>query len=275
MSEQRDLSIQINLAGISGRMQRVLRSVMTFVAIGLNAKQEITSNTLAIPDVTIHHQFDSSNSWSIEEAKDAWQIWILRNGFRDIAEALSGLLEEIQSVLASWELVLLQKSKSIRGEDWNEIIVHRSQQFHRRTLPQKLKYLEDQYLFTLDPALIRQAFTINAVRNCLTHRGGVVSQLDVDASGNLTLEWSALVLLARLNGQEQEVSLPYRADGGTEIGIATRPKTKSFEVGQSILVSAEEFTQLCWTLFQLAISSAHQLELYGKDHGLEIKTDTT
>src|SRR5215213_9112239 len=176
---------------------------MSLVAIGMNGKEGITEDTLAMPDLTMHHQFDNTNRWSIEEAKNAWQSWVLRNGFRDIAEALGWLLEEAQSVLASWEVVFLQKTKAVQGEDWNEIIVHRGQQFHRRTLPQKIEFLEKQYSFILNPSLVRQALTINAARNCLTHRNGIVSQLDIDSSGSLTLDWNALVLLVKTDGQEQ------------------------------------------------------------------------
>ncbi len=275
MSDNHKISVHLNLGGIPGRIQRVLRIAMCNVAIGLNAEETIRADTLAIPDVTIHHQFDASTELSIEEAKEIWRRWVLINGFRDIAEALNGLLEEVQSVLGYWELALIQKSKTIRVEDWKEIIFHRSKQFHRRTMPQKIEFLNQQYSFMLDETLIRQALTINAVRNCLTHRNGIVSLLDVDESGNLLLEWSALVLLATINGQEQEVSLPYQAKEGTEIALTTRTKKKYFIVGQSVMVNTEEFTQLCWTLFLLANSSAKLLENYGKEHGFEFKSNST
>lgn len=145
MSNQHEISIKINLAGITGRMQRVLRDAMNMVAIGFNAKENITAENLTIPDITIHHQFNSSSNKSIGEEKVSWEIWVLRNGFRDIAEELNVLLEEIQTVLAYWKIVTIQKSRVVRGEDWNEIIAHRSQQFHRRTLPQKLEFLDRKY----------------------------------------------------------------------------------------------------------------------------------
>jgi len=105
-----DVSIQINLAGITGRVQRALRQAMTMVSIGLNAKGEITPEILTMPDVTMHHHFGSSLNRTIDEDKVSWEIWVLRNGFRDIAEELGGLLEEIQSVLAYWKIGLIQKS---------------------------------------------------------------------------------------------------------------------------------------------------------------------
>ncbi|MFN8383549.1 MAG: hypothetical protein U0V02_16510 [Anaerolineales bacterium] len=265
MLDRRDISIKINLVGITDRMQRVLRDAMNIVAIGLNAKKDIAAETLAIPGVTMQHQFAASQSWSIEEARDAWELWVIRNGFRDIAEELSSLLEEVQTVLAYWKIRLLQDSKSLRGEDWNEIVVRRSQQFHRRTLPQKLEFLEQKYSFTLDLILIHQAMTINAARNCLTHRGGIVTQIDVDTSGKFVLEWSALVLLAKIDGQEKEINVPYYAKAGTEILVGIRGKSKSFEIGQMVSVNTEEFTQVCWTLFKLATSCAQRLEAYGKE----------
>jgi hypothetical protein len=273
MSNQYDVSIKINLAGITGRMQRVLRDVMNMVAVGLNAKENITAETLTIPEVTIHHQFSSSPRRSIEEEKASWEIWVLRNGFRDIAEELSALLEEIQTVLAYWKIVTLQKSRIVHGEDWNEIVAHRNQQFHRRTLPQKLEFLDHKYSFTLDPVLTHKALTINMARNCLTHRGGIVSQLDVDATAKLTLEWSALILLANIDGQEQEINLPYYAEAGTVIALSTRSRTKSFEIGQLVSLTAEEFTQVCWTLFRLAASCAQRLEAYGKEQGFDFKNN--
>lgn len=250
-------------------MQRVLRDAMGLVAIGLNAQEGINVHMLTLPDVTMQHQFDASNHWTDDDAKDAWKNWILRNGFRDIAEALSWLLEEVQFVLAYWELASLQKSKPLRGSDWNEIIVHSKKQFHRRTLPQKFEFLEEKYSFTLDADLVKQVLSINACRNCFTHRQGIVSQHDVDQSGNLVLEWSALVLIARADGQEQEINPPCDVKAGTEIYAETRRKRKSFALSERVFVSADEFSQLCFTLYTLAVTCAKKLETNGKDRGIK------
>ena len=264
-----DISRQINLNDIINRMQRVLRDAMGLVAIGLHAQEGIKVQMLTLPDVTMQQQYDSTNHWTDEEAKDAWKNWILRNGFRDIAEALSWLLEEAQFVLAYWELAVLQRSKPLRGGDWNEIIVHRKEQFHRRTLPQKFEFLEEKYSFTLDSNLVKQVLSINACRNCLTHRQGIVSQLDIDQSGNLTLEWSALVLLERVDGQEQEINPPYDVKAGAEIYADTRRKKKSFALNERVFVSADEFSQLCFTLYTLAVICVKELETNGKDRGIK------
>ncbi len=271
MPTANNISIHINLAGISGRIQRILDKTIKMVAIGLNTKKELSEQRLEIPDINMHYLFSTSQPWTNNEMWDAWHAWILRNGFRDIAETLNGLLEEIQQVLAYWELAHPQQTIKIRSEDWNEKIVRRANQFHRRTLPQKLDILERQYSFTLDPILLSQAISINNARNCLTHRGGIVSSVDVDATGQFTLEWSALVLLTKINGQEQEITLPYETKVETEVTIATRRKTKTFNVGQLISVTTEEFSQLCWTIYQLSVSCGQRLELYGKDRGFKFK----
>jgi hypothetical protein len=271
MAEHHQLSIRIDLGGMTARMQRLLRHAMNLVAIGLHARQDVTQEALSIPDVTMHHQYDASNRWTVEEAKTAWETWILRNGFRDTSEALAGILEEAQSVLSYWQVVLIQKERGLHGEDWNEVVDHRAQQFHRRTLPQKLKFLRDKYSFELEPALVRQALSINAARNCLTHRGGFVAEADTDQSGRLVVEWSAMVLLATVDGEEREITLPYRAEAGTVLGIATRSRSKNFEIGTLFHVSAEEFTQICWTLFLFTETCTKTLQEWAENRGFEFK----
>lgn len=97
----------------------------------------------------------------------------------------------------------------------------------------------------------------------------------MDANSKFTLEWSALVLLfANIDGQEQEIKLPYYAEAGTAILLGVRTRTKSFEIGQLVSVTTEEFTQVCWTLFRLADSCAKRLEAYGKDQGFDFRNNT-
>lgn len=86
--------------------------------------------------------------------------------------------------------------------------------------------------------------------------------------------WSALILFTKVDGQEQEIKLPYFAEAGTEILIGTRSKSKNFEVGQLVSVTSEEFTQICWTLFRLAASCAQRLEAYGKDQGFDFTNNS-
>lgn len=272
MADHHQLSISINLAGLTDRIQRYLRASMSLVAIGLNAEKSITTNDLQLPDVTTHHQFDSSNPWTIEQATAAWRHWVLRNGFRDVAEAISGLLEEVQEVLSHWQLMKLQQEHVLCGEDWNEIVVNRGSKFHRLGLPDKIEFLKKEYGLNLDETLVQQVLSINAARNCLVHRGGIVSTQDARDGDQLKIEWSALLILIMENGVEKEIEPPYLVKAGSQLGIATRHRTKSIAVGQSITVTAKEFSQICWTLFLFAMAWAQALEAHGKAQGIQFKS---
>ena len=272
MTDHQQIAITINLAGLSDRIQRHLRASMSIVAIGLNAAKSITVDALALPDITTHHQFDSSNPWTIDQASAAWQTWVLRNGFRDVAEAVSGLLEEVQSVLSHWHLVSVQHDRSLRGEDWNELVVNRGLKFHRLGLPDKIDFLNKEYGLALDDSLVGQVLSINAARNCLVHRGGLVSTLDARNGNHLQIEWRALVILITEDGVEKEIEPPYLVKAGGQLGIATRHRTKLISVGQPIQVTAQEFTQMCWTLFLFSIACAQTLEAYGKARGIQFQS---
>lgn len=273
MAEDHQLSVLIDLRGMTGRMQRLLRHAMNLVAIGLHARDGVTNDTLSIPDVTMHHQFDTSNQWNVEQAQEAWETWILKNGFRDVSEALAGVLEEAQSVLSYWQISLIQNDRKVIGEDWNEIVVHRGQQFHRKTLPQKLDFLKAKHDFELDPHLVKQALSINAARNCLVHRGGLVSDSDIDSSGGLIVEWRCLALVAEIDGEMQEIIPPHYLEAGTRLGISMRNRSRRFEVGDLFQVNTEEFTQICWTLFAFTLSCTQSLQKWAEARGFDFKAD--
>lgn len=274
--EEPQVNIQIDLGGLPGRIQRVLKAATNLVAIGLNALDSISPGSFALPDVAMHHHFDSNNPWSTDFAKETWKQWILRNGFRDAAEAISGILEEVQGVLSYWYILQLQtENGEVTVGHWNEIVVARAHKFHKRTLPQKIEFLEKHYAFMPDPSLLRQVFSIHGARNCFVHRNGIVAEIDTTDSKSLELEWSALVAIAVVNGQEQEVVPPQLFEAGTSIGVATRPRRKNTPIGQSLEVNTTEFAQICWTLFLFAQTCAMQLEAYGKERGVEFNSNAT
>lgn len=252
-------------------MQRLLRRAMNLVAIGLHAQKEVTQDTLSLPDVTIHHQFDASNQWTVEQAQVEWKTWILINGFRDVSEALGGVLEEAQSILSYWQISLIQQKREVLSEDWNSIVVHRGKQFHRRTLPQKFEFLKEKHGFELNSEFVSQALSINAARNCLVHRNGQVTELDTDSSGRLVLEWRALTLEANIDGEHRQIIPPHFIEAETEVRIINRNHSKAFEIGELFHVNTEEFTQICWTLFTFTLSCTQLLQHWAEIHGFEFK----
>lgn len=274
MTEPYHFSVAINLAGLTARIQRLLQASMSLVAIGLNARKEISEQDLKLPDAPVQHEYSASNRWNAEQAGEAWQTWILRNGFRDVAEAINGLLEETQLVLAHWRVATLQKERQLRGSDWNDIVVKRISQFHRLGLPDKIEFLEKEYGLGLPAALTKQVLTINVARNCLVHRGGVVTEREAGDSKCFTMEWKALVVVLVEEGIEKEIEPPHRVEAGAHVGAAIRDRSKAISVGQQITVNVTEYSQICWTLLMFAAECAKALEAHGKAQGISFTSKT-
>lgn len=126
MADNHQVQVQINLGGITNRMQHRLQAAINVVSIGLHGRDSISPEALSLPDITTQHIFNSTQLWPVEQAKATWEKWVLRNGFRDVAEAISEALEETQVVLSHWALLQLEKERGqLYGQDWNEVIVGR------------------------------------------------------------------------------------------------------------------------------------------------------
>lgn len=266
------LKIHIDLAGIAGRVQRLLKQVNYMASIGVRQAEEISEASLEMPELSLVHQYDHTNPWTVAEAQLAWRRWVLTNAFRDIAEVIAGTLEEVQHVLAVWSVLKSSEpSTQVAAEKWNKAVAARSEQFHRRTLPQKLDFLASEYSFNLPTDLVAEITSINASRNCFVHRGGAVSKLDADTTGSLVLRWRQLTPIAIVDGVEKELVLPYVTEAETQIGVKVQSMAKSFAPGEQLEVSLQDFSGICWTLFTFAQGCGQDLEQYGRAKGFQFK----
>lgn len=265
------LQIQIDLAGIAGRVQRLLKQVSYMASIGVRATDHISAESLRMPELCLVHDYDHTNPWSAEQAQIAWRQWILKNAFRDIAEIIAGTLEEVQHVLAVWNLLdPTCLGTQISTSKWNTEVAQRADQFHRRTLPQKLDFLSNQYEFHLAGEYVAEAMSINAARNCFVHREGQIAIIDADASGTLTMRWRQLTPYVVENGEEKELVLPYFTEKGTTLTVKAIPMERTFKPGEQLEVSLQDFSGICWTLFTFAQHCGIQLESYGRARGFKI-----
>lgn len=265
------LRMHINLSGIAGRIQRLLKQTTYMAAIGIRATEALSQESLEMPELTFVFQYDHTNPWTVEEAQVNWRKWVLTNAFRDTAEVIASILEEAQHVLAVWSLLEPKlQGQTVKAERWNNEVVHRASQFHRRTLPQKLDYLRSTYGFTLEKVHEEELLSINAMRNCFVHRGGQVGNIDIDASGSLHLKWRQMTPYVEVDGVTSELKLPFYAEKETLMTIEIQSKTKAFAVGEGISVTLGEFTGVCWTIFTIAQRVGETLESYARDKGFLI-----
>lgn len=265
-----NISVHINLAGLTSAAQRNLQRAMHLVSIGLQAEATPEKIAEGLPDAAVVFQFASNEPWTVQRASDEWARWILSNGFRDAAESLAALLEEARTVLALWSLQKLQQAQGVlTGGEWRRAMMDDGRSFHRLGFPDKLAKIEKQYGLCLEEDLINRILSIVKARNCLVHRAGVVTSHDATSGAGLELKWRTLAVILTGPTGEREVELPAVAEAGTTVAVGVRPRSKTFGPGATITVTSAEFAQVCWTLFLFAVELAKALEVRGRALGFE------
>jgi hypothetical protein len=107
--------------------------------------------------------------------------------------------------------------------------------------------------------------SINAARNCLAHREGIVHEKDTEDGMKLVVRWTATHVFIQFDdGAEEELQLgvPLRANGTVclRTGVA---REKTYSLGEKVSVSAKEFIQIGWSLYADAVAIAKLVETKG------------
>jgi hypothetical protein len=262
------IHINVNLAAMISELQIAIQRVINLVALGLNANTGLPKGFQKLPGAYFEVSLAQNLSWDEEKSKSEFFKWVLINGFRDASELVNNFLETANRVLSVWELVIKQKGEAkLTGEDWNEIIINGSKRFHRLGLPDKIKHLSHINFFQLDPELTKQILTINAARNCLVHRKGIVSERDANIDGELEVRWTKLSLYLKNESGEQEIIPPQIVEKDNIIAVKNVHISKTFAIGKKIVFSAQEFSDICWCLFLFGQSTTKCVEEIGRNNG--------
>ena len=98
------------------------------------------------------------------------------------------------------------------------------------------------------------------VRNCLEHRNGVVSAIDVkDGSGVLTLSLPRLRLWIERDGQELELFQNMHVNAGEAIMLQRAIRERRYNPGDRITFTAEEFYEIAQATFLFSQDIASKL----------------
>jgi hypothetical protein len=217
-------------------------------------------------------RFNSGLIWSNEEAHEAWKQWIVKNGFRDISELVSSVMEEAHAILSFYALL----DKQLAGEQLlSEELAKRDKdiaKFHRSSLSDKLDWLLGQPSFSVSAEKQEEVRSITAARNCIAHRGGVVGPKDVTENGKLVVKWLAVDLALKNGDVEVPFEIPKRVEKGDVLVSRVVRRTKEFSVGDRVIFDEKEFSEIAFTIVAFAQAIAGSLQASGEARGLEFKS---
>lgn len=183
-----------------------------------------------------------------EQRAELYRTWLLDRAFQELQRGLRATLE-----LAYLAASVIRLRKTTYGEFQAFEIV-------KRKWAQRAKFAE--LLAAVNALLVEpmphssEMLTWQKVRNCLEHRGGVVTAHDVDAdTGFLNLRYNRPGLGYHRDGEEIEIAPDHVVDDGTgqpevQIWMKLFPQSRSFTIGEQVSISAAEFIELamacCW-----------------------------
>ena len=261
------IDIKINLGGLIDELARSVQGTISLVAAGLGAKQYITSEPVHLPDVNMGMRYEKP-IWTTEQTQIEYARWLLINGFRDVTESISMFLESAHGVLSFWEIDCYRRSKGeVTGADWNRIIVGGHRKFNWYNFSGKLEHISGHEI-DIDTGLKTQVLTINATRNCLVHRHGVVSKDDLNMDEGLQIQWTKMATILINKDGGKEVVPPFHVEEGDVVAIRNREEKKIFPIGTQIQFTVQEFSDICWCVFLFGNSLKESIQKRGVELGL-------
>lgn len=193
---------------------------------------------------------------SLLEAKEEAAAWHLRNAFRDAIDVTGLFLDRVRDAAA---IARAPKAGTLTRGTLHNLLTTEATEFSKLGIAKKVQILRED--LGLELHFYQHIFSINRIRNCLVHRLGVVSQVDVDGNDELRFTYRALeFFFLEPNGTETVIDQPNLAGpAGAAVMMRALDRTRVFHVGERIVLTPEEVTQLFAMLMQFCVTAIGEL----------------
>ncbi len=259
------LSAKVDLAALLGTLQRSLQRTLDIAAFGLIAAENATEQKLELPGAFFHMIPAQNVALDFETARNEFKRWALTGAMRDSVEAVHIFLDKARPICFLYSVADQPK---IMGDDWNKGMVRDTKKFHRLGLPDKIKYLAEEYDSSLVSEVTEELLSINLARNCLAHRSGIVSDYDSNSEEGLMVRWRKMEIGATGSNGERIITAMARVEAGESVFLRYAKAQKLFKKGESVTFTVDEFGELCMTLFFFGSQLIHNMEQFGRSKGI-------
>jgi len=180
--------------------------------------------------------------------------WILGKAFQELMRGVRASLEE---AFFFTELVAAGTIKAKSSGSLEDALAP----FRKKAADLKFPPLLAQVNSRLDrPLEFSDAYqSMQAARNCLEHRGGIVSRSDAGPSGVMELRFPAMKAFIIREGQEVELHEGLAVEAGTEILMRLIVRVREFQIGERLKITAADFDDISFGCFQFATELAQRL----------------
>lgn len=237
----------IDLDKVLDRAYIGVRRASVFMGLGVNAASD---ERLADYTLDKHSNIrlipEKQTSEVVSQWKQEFRRWIIQNGLRELLENYEAYLLKLYDVCLRCEVSA--------GKTTGEVAQKRFKRFDRSGFGEKLDFLNSVGIATKN---IDHLKTLYDLRNCLTHRQGIVGPADCKddkVPGNLIVRWTGFDIEGQdPNGVVQPLAAPYNApineavyfpEGGNII-ITTCVRRLELPIGTVVDLTPSQLSEIC------------------------------
>jgi hypothetical protein len=186
------------------------------------------------------------------------ESWILAKAFQELLRAVRDALEKAHVFVA-----LLGKTHRVSS---SATLAEFLAPFQKKAVDLKFPALLAAVNERLDPKLdFAESYgSLQTVRNCLEHRGGIVSKFDTDGQETFDFSVPRVKMFYMRQGSEVELSAGERVDPGddraeVEIFMRLEVRKRSVPLGERITFTLPEFNEIAFACHFLGTQLATRL----------------
>lgn len=248
MKEQRKaLTLTLNVSGVISPLFKVLEECTNSILFGLQTMELVNEIP---PDLKIDEGFFriqfGKNDEDITVKKENYKSWLVKKGFEDLVKGIEASLREAYLYVS-----IFSKSSVLKTvQEFNQVLSEIRKEALKMHVPDMIEKIEPHLKKPL--SYKNQILSINKARTCLVHRGGLVTEKDINdtAQRALKLDWVKLKMFYEKDGEEIEIIGETIVDGGAQgapIKLKREDNTVSFKEGNRISLNYKQFNEFIVT----------------------------
>ena len=175
MTDKKIQKVTLNTDGVISPLFKVLKECTNSILFGLQATEIVKDipPELVIEEGFFRMQFDQDEA-DIDVKKQNFKNWLVRKGFEDIIKGIEYSLRE-----AFLFVSIFSKASELKtGEAFNQALAEIRKKALRMHIPDMIDKIEPHLNHPLNYK--DQILSINKGRTCLVHRGGLVTEKDIN-----------------------------------------------------------------------------------------------
>jgi hypothetical protein len=238
MSEN-TITIKVNPQDLLITLNHNLTICSNSVFMGLAMLKELQELPEFISGEDSFRMHSPFGNLTIEESKKIFKDWLIKKGFEDLIKGVSGMLIDYYRLL-----YVNDKVSGINTvEEFANLLLNSEDAGSEKHFPELLNIIKANINGSLEYEDCINS--VNAVRNCLVHRNGVVSSKELKKEESLILKWGHFKLsFTDQDGVEKDMQPFSLIKGPFQVHATILKKTKEFKMNEQIEITYQEFNEI-------------------------------